>query len=314
MQTKNVQYQIRHFRISDWDDYQKLYLAAVAEGKEEYLGISPDQLQVQLEYCSNLVSKNLFFLKQKEEIIGSLFAVPERGIGRIILYCFVHPTHRRKKIGDSLFVRGFKHSRVLGLNTVHVNVYKDNSDSISFLKKLGFRCVRKYLEMQKSLLEESEYTIELPRGFHFRCMHSGEEKILAQLQNDSFRGSWGYNPNTADDIKLRFRLNIGATDDVVFLFFDDKPAGYCWTQIERNKKRARIHMIGVKPMYRGKNLGKTILKKAISYLAKKGMHIAVLTVDSNNEPAKNLYYTLGFNVINTSFWYEKKLTNLINRK
>ena len=60
-------------------------------------------------------------------------------------------------------------------------------------------------------------------------------------------------------------------------------------------------------MYRGKNLGKTLLIKGLGYLAKRGIHTAVLTVDSNNEPAKNLYYTLGFDVINTSFWYEKKI-------
>lgn len=307
MQTKNGQYQIRNFRTSDRENYIKLHLTAVAKGEEEYLGISPKQLQVQLEHHGHSVGNNLFFLEKNKEIIGSLYAIPEKGIGRIILYCFVHPAHRRKKIGDSLFARGFKHASALGLSKVHVNVYKDNSAGIAFLERLGFQCVRKYLEMQRSLLGESEYTAELPTGFHFRCMHYGEEKILAQLQNDSFRGSWGFNPNTAGDIKLNFLANGGTAEDVILVFCGEKPVGYCWTLIDTKKRIGKVHMIGVKHQYRGKNLGKALLNKSLSYLVKKGMKIAVLTVDSCNKPAKNLYYALGFSVINTSLWYEKRI-------
>ena len=307
MQTENEQYQIRNFRTSDWKEYSKLYLTAVAEGKEEYLGITPKQLQVQLDHYGYSVGKNLFLVEENKKIIGSLFMVPERSIGRVILYCFVHPKHRRKKIGRSLFARGFNHARVLGLSTVHVNVYKNNSSAIVFLERLGFRCVRKYLEMQKWLLEQNEYTIGLPAGFHFGCLKNGEEEKLARLQNNSFKDSWGFNPNTADDIKLNFLLNGGIAEDIILVFFGEKPAGYCWTHIDLKKGTGKIHMIGVKPQYRGKKLGKALLIKGLDYLTKKGINKAVLTVDSDNEPAKNLYYTLGFSEINTSLWYEKQI-------
>jgi ribosomal protein S18 acetylase RimI-like enzyme len=66
-------------------------------------------------------------------------------------------------------------------------------------------------------------------------------------------------------------------------------------------------MIGVKPAYRGNNLGKALLAKGLNYLAKRWMNKAILTVDSDNEPAKMLYYALGFSVINTRLWYEKKI-------
>ncbi len=307
MQTENKQYQIRNYNTSDWEAFAKLHLTAVAEGEEECLGISPKQLQVQLEHYGNSVSKNLFFLEKNKEIIGSLFVVPERGIGRVITYCFVHPAHRRKKIGESLFARGLKHASALGINTVHMNVYKDNSAGIAFLDRLGFKCVRKYLEMQRSLLEDWEQVVDQPAGFHFRYLQDGEEKMLAQLQNNSFRGSWGFNPNTADDVKLWLRSNGGFPGDIILAFFGKKPVGYCWTIIDIKKGIGKIHMIGVKPQYRGKNLGKALLIKGLGYLAKKGLNIAVLTVDSDNEPAKTLYHSFGFKVINTSLWYEKRI-------
>ena len=307
MQTENKQYQIRNYNTSDWEAYAKLHLTAASEGEEEYLGISSKKLQVQLEHYGHSVGKNLFFLEKNKEIIGSLFTVPERRIGRVILYCFVHPSHRRKKIGDSLFARGFKHARALGLTTVHVNVYKDNSTGNAFLDRLGFRCVRKYLEMQKRLVEAREQVADLPAGFYFRYLRDGEEKKLAQLQNHSFQGSWGFNPNTADEVKLWLRSNGSSPGDIILAFFGEKPAGYCWTLMESEKRRGKIHMIGVKPQYRGKDLGKALLTKGLSYLAKEGMHIAILTVDSDNEPAKNLYHSFGFKAINTSLWYEKKI-------
>jgi len=307
MQIKNGKYRIRNYNITDWKNYAKLYSIAAAESKEEYMGISPKQLQVQLDYYGQSVGKNLFFLEKNKEIVGSLFAVPERGIGRIVLYCFVHPSYRRKKIGESLFVRGFKYARALGLSTVHVNVYKDNNAAIAFLERLSFGCVRKYLEMQKSLLEQKECTIQLPAGFYFHCLKNGEEEKLTRLQNNSFRGSWGFNPNTEDDIKLNFLLNSGIAEDVILIFSGEKPVGYCWTMIDTKKGIGKIHMIGVKPQYRGKNLGKALLTKGLNYLAKRGMDKAILTVDSHNKPAKTLYYALGFSAINTSLWYEKRI-------
>ena len=64
-------------------------------------------------------------------------------------------------------------------------------------------------------------------------------------------------------------------------------------------------MMGVKPEYRGKKIGKILLAKGLSYLAKKGMHTAILTVDDHNKTAQNLYQTFGFKLLNTSLWYEK---------
>lgn len=307
MQIRKGKYSIRNYNITDWKGYVKLYLIAAAEDKEEYLGISPEQLQSQLEYSGDSFFENLILVEKNKEIIGSLFVIPEREIGRTILYGFIHPSCRREKIGEKLLSRGLEHTSNLGINTVHLKLNKNNRPGLAFLKQLGFRCVRKYLEMQKSPLEAKEYNIEIPTGIYFRCLQLGEEKKLAQLQNDAFRGSWGYNPNTADKIKLWFRLNNSSVEDVILGLFGDEPVGYCWTFIDKKKGIGKVHMIGIKPGYRKKHLGKLLLTRGLSYLTKKVMHTAVLTVDSDNEPAKNLYNSVGFSVVNTTLWYEKKI-------
>ncbi|MFO7890868.1 MAG: GNAT family N-acetyltransferase [bacterium] len=161
--------------------------------------------------------------------------------------------------------------------------------------------------MEKRLVEAAEEVADPPAGFHFRCLRDGEEKKLAQLQNSSFRECWGFNPNTVDDVKLWLLSNDGSPGDIILAFFGEKPVGYCWTIIDIKKGIGRIHMIGVKRQYRGKNLGKALLTKGLDYLTKKRMNIAVLTVDSDNEVAKNLYIALGFDVKNICLWFEKKL-------
>jgi len=307
MQIKNGKYRIRNYNISDWNNYASLHSIAAAEGKEEYLGISPEQIQLQLECSGNSFFKNLFLVEKNKEIIGSLFAVPEREIGRSVLYCFIHPTYRRRKIGYNLLLKGLEHSINLDINTMHLNLKKNNSTGLAFLKQSGFRPVRKYLEMQKSQLEEKEYNNKIPTDIYFRSLQPGEEKTLTQLQNDAFRGSWGFNPNTTAEIKLCFRSNNGSVEDVILGFFGEEPVGYCWTFVDKKKRIGRVHMIGIIPCYRKKHLGKLLLKRGLAYLAKKGMHSAVLTVDNENEPAKTLYNSAGFNVINTTLWFEKKI-------
>lgn len=307
MQIKKEFYQIRNYHTSDWEGYVGLYSEAVTEGKERYLGLPPKQLQLLLECHDYSLNQDLFICEKNREIIGYLYTTPERGIDRIIFYCYVHPAHRRKNIGSSLFTYGFKQARAMGLSKVHVNIDKDNRIGNIFLNQLGFNCVRKYLELYRSLLEYQEQETELPPGFKMRCLQNGEEEMLAQLQNNSFQGSWGFNPNTGKEIIYTLHSNEGSPKDIILLLYGEKPAGYCWTQVNVKKGVGRIYMMGVEPEYRGKKIGKILLAKGLSYLAKEGMHTAILTVDDHNKTAKNLYQTLGFKLLNTSLWYEKRV-------
>ena len=307
MQVQEEPYQTRNYCASDWQGYVHLFATAEAAGEEEYFGLSPQQLQVRLERGDNSLGKNLIIIEKDSKMIGYLYMVPEGGIDRIVFYCFVHPSYRRKKIGIRLFHQGIKRAYTLGLSKVHVNINRDNAAAKSFLSRLGFRCVRKYLELQKKMVERHTEATDLPVGFYFRSLQDGEEGILNRLQNKAFRGSWGFNPHTVEDVIDWLHLSGGSTADIILAWWGEEPAGYCWTQMSREKGRGRIHMIGVEPKYRHKKLGKALLAKSLDYLEKKGMHTTVLTVDHHNKPARNLYHNLGFKVMHTSLWYEKKL-------
>ena len=66
-------------------------------------------------------------------------------------------------------------------------------------------------------------------------------------------------------------------------------------------------MMGVDPHYRGRGVGKRVLVAGLAYLKSKGLRVAELTVDSENDVACALYHSIGFEICDTSLWYEKTL-------
>ena len=55
-----------------------------------------------------------------------------------------------------------------------------------------------------------------------------------------------------------------------------------------------IYFIGVEKKFRGKGLGKELLKNVISFSKDHGASTIVLEVGVNNRPAKNTYFSLNF--------------------
>jgi ribosomal protein S18 acetylase RimI-like enzyme len=66
-------------------------------------------------------------------------------------------------------------------------------------------------------------------------------------------------------------------------------------------------MLGVDPDYRWKGLGRQLLLAGLSYLKNKGLRVVELTVDRGNTVAYALYKSVGFKLLTSSLWYEKKL-------
>ena len=64
-------------------------------------------------------------------------------------------------------------------------------------------------------------------------------------------------------------------------------------------------MLGVDPDYRGRGIGRSVLRAGLDYLKSKGRRGVWLTADSENKVAGALYHSLGFEVQSSRLWYEK---------
>lgn len=301
-------YVFRNYRPADFDSYVQLYIEAE---KLEPTGrrISPQMLRERLEKPSYSPEHDMFVVEAGEKIVGFSSVTPELNIGRVILDCLVHPEHRKRGLGRRLHGCAMRRARELKAKVAHVNIREDNAVARNVLSRLGFTVVRRFLELRLQLTGTC-----LPdttsNAYRSRHLQPREEDMLTQLQNRCFADTWGYNPNTAEEITYRLNMSPCGHEDVIMIFDGDRPVGYCWTMIENEAEAAGyakgcIHMIGADPDLRGREIGRTALQSGLSHLKSRGTQVVELTVDSENKVACALYRSVGFKTWASSLWYEK---------
>jgi mycothiol synthase len=306
----NPPYVIRNFRPDDFGGYVQLNVEA-EELAPTGRCTSPQVLAQWLGRPNHLPERDLFIAEVGGKIVGYIDVRSELGIGRAVLDCLVHPEHRRKGLATQLFRYASRRARESGARVAHVSVLEDNVAAKDLLSKLGFKFVRRFLDLR---LELSEARLPAGEQVGLPCRHlqRGEEDKLAQIQNRSFAGTWAYNPNSVEEIAHRLGLIGCSPEDVILIFQGDRAVGYCWTATDLGEDAAgankgRVLMLGVDPDYRGKGIGKRALLAGLAHLKSKGIEAAELTVDSENAAACALYESVGFKVSSTSAWYEKTL-------
>lgn len=304
----NPFYTIRNYRPADFDEY--VQLITEAEKLEPIgRGISPELISESLGRPNYSPEQDLFVVETAGNIVGYLDIMPELLIGRVVLTCFIHPDHRRQGLATKLFSYVKHRARALGVKLAHVNVDQDNATARNVLSRLGFKLVRRFLQLRLDMAKVRQLDIDkaaLP------CHHlrRGEEDKLTQIQNSSFADTWGYNPNTTEEIIYYTNSASCRPEDVILACDGDKITGYCWTRIIHEtapeERKGQIFMLGVDPACRGKGTGKGVLLAGLSHLENKGMQVVELTVDSENKAACTLYQSIGFEVQSSSLWYEKE--------
>ena len=297
------EYIIRRYNESDFEVFSKAFKedkrieSPVDRVKRP--GISPEN--------------NLFVAEYGNEMVGYALAEPELLINRVILHCWVQPVHRRKGVARELVNRVIDRAEELNVEAVHVDISSNNSIARNELPKLGFKYVRRYLELFLDIEKIPDKDLE-KAGKECRQLQPGEEEKLADIQNRAFADHWGYHPNTPESIAYDINLSHRSTEDIIITCEDKTFTGYCWTEIidiavnSGEEKHGIIYMIGTDPEYRGKGLGKKVLLAGLSYLKSKGIKTVSLSVDSENRVAYELYRSMGFEERGSTLWYEKKLS------
>ena len=258
------------------------------------------------------VSKNLFFAEVDGVILGYVNVLPELGIGRVILEYGVSPLHELGVILDKLFDRALERAGELGAKVAHVSIPATDLAAAELLSKLGFKAIRRFYELRLDLSGADIEAAEQP-GMSCRHLGTGEEELLAWIENSCFTGTWGFNPNTAKYIGWELSARGDCPDDVILAISECRPVGYCWTEAEcgrdstTGRSKGRIYMLGVDTDYRGKSLGRKLLLAGLLHLRDKGRELVDITVDSQNIAAVTLYRSLGFQVHGETIWYEKAL-------
>ncbi len=283
---RDFSFTIRNYRPGDFNAYVQLQLDTEQFDRSGRY-ISSQVLAEHLGRPNYSPEKDLFVVETDGKITGYISLAPELGIGRVLLDCLVHPHYRRKGAATKLFFRAMQRAKELGAKVAQVNIPEANVAAKSLVSSLGFKFIRRFLE-----LELDFYNIHLPDVKHgtfiSRPLRSGEEDKLTEIQNRSFVGTWGFNPNTIQEIVYRINLSGSSPGDVIMAYEGEEPVGYCWTKVNpeenaaRGENKGQIHMLGVDPDYQEKGIGKEILLAGLA--------------------------SVGFEVCSTTEWYEKKVS------
>ncbi len=298
---------VRNYRSADFNALLRLKNISAALAADG-IYLSPEAMRSLLGRPNYVPEQNLFIAEIAGNMVGYLDIDAETRIGRVVFEVLVLPDYRQRGIASELYREAAPRVKAIGVKLAHVNVREDNAVGRLVLEKTGFILIRRFCEMTVNLAELPEPDIFT--GLTVRSLQEGEEPRLTRLQNRCFAGSWGYNPNTAEEIEYA----VSSTDsgrELIFIATDgDRLIGYQWMNIEydeRGKSQGRVSMFGVDPEYRGKGIGGKLMQAGLACLKSRGLKIARLTVDSDNIAANALYHSVGFRESDTSLWYEKAL-------
>ena len=258
------------------------------------------------------LEKNLYVVESAGTIRGYVHVLVEENIGRCVVSYLVHPADRTDRLVKRLLDRSFRRTEGLNLVLVHIFTSDENLLEKNLLCMMDFKPIRRFYELNLDLqMARLPNTNHVP--FSCRTFKRGEEAALTRIQNLSFMDTWGFNPNTVEEITYRTKLPDYLPESIVISWDGDRPIAYCWTKISlgrddrKDRRSGSIHMLGVDPDYRGRGLAKKVFVAGLSYLMKQGINIIQISVDSENEAALTLYKSAGFEIGETTLWLEKRI-------
>ena len=242
--------------------------------------------------------------------VGYALVEPELNIGRIIIG--IATVHGSDAVYAALLRDRIKRAKSLAGDEgfeAQVAVRDTEPEMIArTLRTMGFNIVRTVLKMQVDAED-----VKLGRGaispeYAIRdadMTDPDEAKAVTDLHNACFTGSWGFSPNTVEEIAGRTSADRQRNGFPPIVVIEDEISGelsaYNW--ITLNKGEGRVEMVGVAPHLRGKRLGWAIFSAGVDRLLQHDAETLVLDVDSENPPARRIYEAAGYRTYSEVRYY-----------
>ena len=222
----------------------------------------------------------------------------------------VHPSHRGKGLGSLILKEAI---RVCGDKT-RIWSHGDLPAAKAIAASLKLERLWSNLLMSKSLGEIQPVTSKYPirtfiLDFDNQAFLSLNNKVFANYPD---QGGW-----SEDDLKVR--LNEAWFEKEGFFIAEDKGEliGFCWTKIHGAHTHSHsggdadhghdalgeIYVLAVNPDYKGQSAGRDLTITGLNYLKYQGLNNVMLYVGVENNPAFNLYKSLGFNEFGSDVMY-----------
>ena len=252
--------------------------------------------------------RDCFIARESGADVGLAILWPELPIRRAVLQMGVSDAQSSQQIEQAFLKAAVERAGGLPVSVLHTQISSEDDAGRRTLHDAGFLPVRQYATMRWSgdtLPDE-----DLPDGFTLRPFRTGHDtKALKDVQNAAFGDSWGFSPNTVEQIEVRMASKSTTPEGILFVTHGDDIAAYNWTARPAGSsgKLGRIAMTGVHPAYRRMGLSRPTILAGMRWLASRGVEVIELEMDSSNLSAARVYESLGFEKVSDTVWYELRL-------
>ncbi len=238
----------------------------------------------------------------------------DEGEGDCNLRLYVAPAFRGRGIGRELYAAGMEQLAQVrgggGPARVTARYRRDASapgpvDARTFYARRGFEV---WYSIDELIYRGPAPTATLSPGVEIRPFDDMYYFDYIRVVGDAFekmRRGHDFRPhnvfilNTAPDVRQE-RWNI--RDNIFFLFEGGRLVG------EAVVDGDFVDEIGVAPAYQGGGYGKTLTLYCLGLLQARDYPNPRTSVVADNEPARSLYYNLGFELVQTNEWASLRLT------
>jgi mycothiol synthase len=254
-------------------------------------------------------------LEQGDAVIAFVAAGNPVGFGHVWLaasdevrlFARVRPSARRTGVGSALLEwlerRGSERAREAGLGCeamLTLTNWARDDTAPQLLARKGFAPVRYFLEMTVDLSATGQLEPQWPENVELRIFADGvDETELFAAFGDAFADHWGNAQTDKGEWweELRDGATAGFEPSLWFLAVEGTTiAGFsiCRKREVDGKTIGWISLLGVRPGWRGRGLGESLLQHSLNTLHGRGLQRVALNVDAENiTSALRLYTKLG---------------------
>jgi len=188
------------------------------------------------------------------------------------------------------------------------------------LARFGFEHDRTFHRMRTTWGDASLSPPDWPDGIAVRNLVRGiDDEALVIATQDAFRDHYGFieQPVEAELAELRHWLAQDDFDAELWHLacVEDEIVGFCCCLAEAPSEpdHGVVDVIGVRPAWRRRGLGRALLQHAFGIFRERGIRGAVLTVDTDNKHgAPALYHEVGMHCTQSRLTYVKELRPGVN--
>lgn len=257
-------------------------------------------------YCPEAM-RRLAVLDGADAGFGFAFVLPSGGKRFASIRIGVLGSARRRGVGSALYqaVLAAVRDRVPDLAEVEMSAYVPNSASEAFAARRSLTPTRRYWLMERPGREAPEP--DWPAGITVRG-YDGTDRDLVRFV-DVFNASWLEQDHgihlTIDDV--RDHVASGAVDPFGIYFAEHAGEAVGFVRGALHAMRGEVAVLGVRPDWRGRGLGRALLRFGTRWLIERGVARVTLVVDGQNERALTLYRHEQYQVFRTRQIWSKKL-------